>query len=550
MGDLILRAPTSRRMPRRPRMFCVLGVLSLTVLLGLTATSANAQRRGSRQDADEETPSGDMSAMSAKSTGEMKGSRADPPKPEEKLSVTHHSARIGGVDVHYTATAGTLLLKEEDGKPKASIFFVAYTRDGVTDLGRRPLTFAFNGGPGSSSIWLHMGAFGPRRVQMDEEGMALPPPYHLVDNESSLLDLTDLVFLDPVTTGWSRAVPGVDAKQFHGVKGDVESVGEVIRLYTGRYGRWASPKFLAGESYGTTRAAALSSYLQSRHGMYLNGIVLLSSILNFETASFDVGNDLPYALFLPTYTATAWYHKRLPADLQTDLKTALAESEKFAAGEYTLALMKGNRISAEERRDIAAKLSRLTGLSPQYLEDANLRPEISAFDKQLLRDHREIAGRLDSRFKGIDREAIADRPDYDPSYAAIQGPFTAMFNAYAHDSLAWTSDLPYEVLTGRVHPWSFKEWSNQYLNVADDLRQAMTQNPALKVFVANGYYDLATPYFATRYTFDHFEPTYPQRVTLRYYEAGHMMYIRDVERKKLKEDIAAFLRSAGGGNVG
>jgi carboxypeptidase C (cathepsin A) len=545
MGTLAV-VPEVPRSHRRPLCGLALAAVCLT-LWGLAPSLASAQsRRGMARDTDEEAAPADKPAKPA---GDMKDGHRDGPKPEEKISVTHHSAQIGGVEIRYTATAGTLLLKEEDGTPKASIFFTAYTRDGVTDLGHRPITFAFNGGPGSSSVWLHIGAFGPRRVQMDAEGLALPPPYRLVDNESSLLDLTDLVFIDPVTTGWSRTVPGVDDKKYHGVTGDVESVAEVIRLYTGRYGRWASPKFLAGESYGTTRAAALSSYLQGRDGMYLNGIILLSTILNFETASFDVGNDLPYPLFLPTYTATAWYHKRLPADLQGDLKTALAESEKFAAGEYTLALMKGNRLSADERHDVAAKLSRLTGLSAKFLEEANLRPEISAFDKELLRDRRLTAGRLDSRFVGTDREVAGARPDYDPSYAAIQGPFTAMWNAYAHDALGWTSDVPYEILTGRVHPWSFKEWSNQYLNVADDLREAMTQNPALQVFVANGYYDLATPYFATRYTFDHlgFEPTFPQRVTLRYYEAGHMMYIRDVEHKKLKADIAAFLRAASGG---
>jgi carboxypeptidase C (cathepsin A) len=519
--------------------------LGLATLLGVTAGTAFAQpRRGMERGMQEAETAGKPAAP--------KESRPERPRPEEKLSVTHHSAQIGGAEIRYTATAGNLLLKEEDGTPKASIFFVAYTREGVYDLGRRPLTFAFNGGPGSASIWLHMGAFGPRRVLMDEEGMALPPPYRLVDNESSLLDLTDLVFIDPVSTGWSRAVPGEDPKPFHGVTGDVESVGELIRLYTSRFGRWSSPKFLAGESYGTTRAAALSRYLQERHGMYLNGIVLLSTILNFGTARFDVGNDLPYPLFLPTYTATAWYHKRLPADLQGDLKTALAESEKFAAGEYTLALMKGNRLSPEERRDVAGKLTRLTGLSPQYLEAANLRPVISAFDKELLRDRRQTTGRLDSRFVGTDREATGERNEFDPSYAAIQGPFTAMFYAYAHDALGCTSDLPYEALTDRVSPWSFREWSNEYLNVAEDLRRAMAMNPSLKVFVANGYYDLATPYFATRYTFDHlgFEPTYPQRVTMRYYEAGHMMYIRHAELKKLKklkDDIAAFLRSAGGG---
>jgi len=522
-----------------------LGLAAVFCLAPVLSTTASAQPRPRAAQEDEDAPRSEPVARPAPA----RESHPDRPKPEEKLSVTHHTARIGGVEVRYTATAGTLLLKEEDGTPKASIFFVAYTKDGVSDLGHRPLTFAFNGGPGSSSIWLHLGAFGPRRVLLDEEGMALPPPYQLVDNDASLLDVTDLLFIDPVSTGFSRAVPGGDPKPYHGVTGDVESVGEVIRLYTGRFGRWASPKFLAGESYGTTRAAALSRYLQERDGMYLNGIVLLSTILNFETARFDVGNDLPYPLFLPTYTATAWYHKRLPADLQGDLKTALAEAERFAAGEYTLALMKGSRLSPEERRDVAAKLSRLTGLSPQYLESANLRPVIFAFDKELLRDRRQTVGRLDSRFVGADREAAGERPDFDPSYAAIQGPFTAMFNAYAKDALGWTSDLPYETLTDRVNPWSFKEWGNRYLNVAEDLRRAMAQNPALKVFVANGYYDLATPYFATRYTFDHlgFEASYAERVTLRYYEAGHMMYIRHAELTKLKADVAAFLKAAGGG---
>jgi carboxypeptidase C (cathepsin A) len=471
-----------------------------------------------------------------------------PPMPEEKLVTTRHSARIGGAEVRYTATTGTLLLKEEDGTPKASIFFVAYSRDGVQDLGKRPITFTFNGGPGSSSVWLHMGAFGPRRVVMDDEGLRATPPYGLADNESSLLDVSDLVFIDPVTTGFSRAVPGQSDKQFHGVQEDVESVGEFIRLYCGRFGRWASPKFLAGESYGTTRAAGLSNYLQQRHGMYFNGILLISSILNFQTARFDVGNDLPYPLFLPTYTATAWYHQKLPADLQSDLKKALAEAEDFALEDYTLALARGTDLLEDERRATAEKLSRLTGLSTEYLQQVNLRPEIQAFIKELLRDRRETAGRLDSRFKGVDREAAGQESEFDPSYAAIQGPYTAMLNHYVREELDFHSDLPYEILTGRVRPWSYGENENRYLNVAEDLRRAMTQNPALLVFVANGYYDLATPYFATEYTFDHlgFDATYGARVTKTYYEAGHMMYIRKADREKLKRDVVEFLREAMG----
>jgi carboxypeptidase C (cathepsin A) len=475
------------------------------------------------------------------------GGRAEAAKPlEDKLVVTHHRARIGGQEVAYTATAGTVVLREEDGKPKATQFFIAYTKDGVKDPARRPLAFTYNGGPGSSSVWLHLGAFGPRRVLMDDEGMPLPPPYRLVDNGESLLDTTDLVFIDPVSTGYSRPAQGEDPNQFHGLREDVKWVGEFIRLYTGRYGRWGSPKFLIGESYGTTRSAGLSRYLQESCGMYLNGIVLISSILNFETARFDVGNDLPYPLFLPTYTATAWYHKRLPPELQADLGKAIAESESFALGEYTLALARGNGLPAAERRAVAAKLARLTGLSQDYVERANLRPMISGFVKELLRDSRQTVGRIDSRYKGVDRTATGETYEYDPSSAATQGPFTAMLNDYMRSELGYTSDLPYEILTDRVRPWNYKDFANQYVNVAEDLRRAMAENGSLKVLVANGYFDLATPFFATRYTFDHlgFDPTYPQRVSMTYYQCGHMMYVRRADREKLKSDVAGFIAAA------
>jgi len=471
-----------------------------------------------------------------------------PFKAEDHIVTTSHHAVIGGQDIRYTATSGTMILRDEEGTPKASIFFTAYTRDGVKNLSRRPVTYTFNGGPGSSSVWLHLGAFGPRRVVMDDEGWATPPPYRLVDNGESLLDLTDLVFIDPVTTGYSRAIPGKDAPKFYGVTEDAAAVGEFIRLYTTRYGRWGSPKFLAGESYGTTRAARLSNYLQDRLGVYLNGIVLLSTILNFQTARFDVGNDLPYPLFLPTYTATAWYHKRLPADLQSaGLQKAVDEARRFAAGEYTLALMQGNTLTPEQWNDVAAKVARLTGLSVDYVKRTNLRPEIQAFDKELLRDQRLTVGRLDSRFKGQDRDAAGEQNEFDPSYAAIQGPFTAVLNDYVRQDLGFKSDLPYEILTGRVRPWSFGP-GNQYLNVAEDLRRAMSQNPALKVFVACGYYDFATPFFAAEYTFGHigFDSDYARRISLHHYEAGHMMYIRRADREQLKKDIAAFLESAAG----
>src|SRR6202521_1768504 len=373
-----------------------------------------------------------------------KEEKKTPPAPEEKIVTSKHSLRIGGQELKYTATAGTILLKLEDGTPKASIFYVAYTKDDVSDAAQRPITFSFNGGPGSSSVWLHLGAFGPRRVQMGDAGTLLPPPYKLVDNDVSLLDVSDLVFIDPVSTGYSRAVPGEAPKQFHGVTEDVESVADFIRLYATRNKRWSSPKFLAGESYGTTRAAGLSGYLQQRYGMYLNGIVLISAILNFETAEFDTGNDLPYILYLPTYTAIAWYHKKLPSDLQGDLQKAIEESRKFAVGEYADALMAGDALPAPRRSEITQKLARLTGLSPDYIDRTNLHIEIQRFTKELLRSEHRTIGRIDARFMGIDRDAAGQDPEFDPSIAAIIGPYSGMLNDYVRNDLKFDSDLPYE----------------------------------------------------------------------------------------------------------
>jgi carboxypeptidase C (cathepsin A) len=480
-------------------------------------------------------------------TAEKPKEEKKPPVPEEKIIQTKHSAKIGGQEIKYTATAGTILLKLEDGTPKASIFYVAYTKDDVSDVSQRTLTFSFNGGPGSSSVWLHLGLLGPRRVQMGDAGALLPPPYKLVDNDVSLLDISDLVFIDPVSTGYSRAVPGEAPQQFHGVTPDVESVADFIRLYTTRNKRWSSPKFLAGESYGTTRAAGLSGYLQQRYGMYLNGIVLISAILNFETAEFDTGNDLPYILYLPTYTAIAWYHKKLPSDLQSgDVQKAVEESRKFAVGEYADALMVGDALPAARRAEIEQKLARLTGLSPDYIDRTNLRIEIMRFTKELLRTERCTVGRIDARFTGIDRDAAGERPEFDPSIAAIIGPYSGMLNDYVRNDLKYDSDLPYEVLTSRVRPWSYAPYENRYVNVAETLRSAMTQNPFLHVFVAKGYYDLATPFFAADYTFDHLglDPTLRSHLSGAYYEAGHMMYVHPPSLHKLKADVAQFIKSS------
>ncbi|MBN1954121.1 MAG: peptidase S10 [Anaerolineae bacterium] len=483
---------------------------------------------------------------------EKKGNGKAASIPVEKLSQTQHTVVVGGQEIRYTATAGTLVLKEEDdeeGKeesPKAAIFFVAYTRDDVADVSRRPLTFSFNGGPGSSSVWLHLGILGPRRVWADEDGNPPPPPYRLVDNDCSLLDVTDLVFVDPVSTGYSRTMPGEKPKQFHNFNKDIELVGEFIRLYTTRYQRWSSPKFLVGESYGTTRAGGLAGFLHKRQGMYLNGIMLVSSILNFQTARFVPGNDLPFILFLPTYTATAWYHNRLAEDLQQDLNATLQEVESFALGEYTLALMKGDSLLGGERERIARKLARYTGLSEAYIHQTNLRVNIHRFVKELLRDQRRTVGRLDSRFTGIDRDAAGETHEFDPSYAAIQGPYTATLNDYLRGELGFESDLPYEILTDRVQPWSYEQHQNQYVNVAETLRAAMCQNPFLKIFVANGYYDLATPYLATRYTFDHLELDAELRgnIAMGYYQSGHMIYIHRPSLVQLKEDLAQFVYAA------
>jgi carboxypeptidase C (cathepsin A) len=461
--------------------------------------------------------------------------------------ITEHTVTIGGVSIDYEARAGTITLEEEDGTEKANVFFVAYTRAGVDDPAERPIMFCFNGGPGSSSVWLHLGTIGPRRVKMTDEGFAPPPPYQLVDNDQSWLDACDLVFIDPVTTGYSRPADGEDPSQFHGVDEDVEWVAEFIRLYTTRFERWASPKFLAGESYGTTRAAGLAGELQGRHGMYLNGIVLVSSILNFQTARFDVGNDLPYVLFLPTYTATAWYHRQLDDELQADLTATLNEVRKFALEEYGPMLSMGDSLPAEQRARLAAKVARYTGLSVEYVEQTNLRIQISRFVKELLRDERRTVGRLDSRFKGIDADAAGDSYEYDASYAAIQGPYTATLNHYVRVELGYENDLPYEILSGRVRPWSYgRRRENRYLNVAGTLRSAMTKNPHLKVYVACGYYDLATPFFASEYTFANLglDPSLRGNVSFGHFESGHMMYIHLPSLKGLKDDVATFVDGA------
>jgi carboxypeptidase C (cathepsin A) len=438
-------------------------------------------------------------------------------------------------------------LKNEKGEIEARIFFVAYVADRTGGPETRPLTFSFNGGPGSASVWLHMGALGPKRVKMREDGMMPAPPYTLVDNDATWLDQTDLVFIDPVGTGYSRAAKPELGAKFWGLQGDIESVGEFIRLYLSRYERWASPLFMVGESYGTTRAAGLSDYLVERDGIAFNGIILVSSILNFETARFGKGNDLPYQLFLPTYTASAWYHKKLPPDLQQqELPKVLKEVEAFAGGEYPVALSKGDRLTSEERKAVIARLARFTGLDPAYIDRADLRIEIQHFCKELLRDQKRTVGRLDTRFVGIDETAVEATPEYDPSLAAIRPPYTAMFNDYVRRTLQYKSDLHYFILGGGIGRWDWGPTGPSGADVSEALRKAFSKNPDMRLFVAKGHYDLATPYFATEYTLSHMglDPSQRSRVTTGEYEAGHMMYISEKELAHLKADVSAFIHGS------
>lgn len=470
----------------------------------------------------------------------------DKEKDKPKTSVTKHSITINGQKIDYTATAGLMPLKDKDGKTTtANIFFIAYTKDGVTDVAKRPLTFSFNGGPGAASVWMHMGLLGPKRVKLQDNGFAVAPPYEMIENESSFLDETDLVFIDPVGTGYSRPEKPDDGKKFWGLKEDTQSVAEFIRLYVTKNTRWTSPKFLIGESYGTTRAAALSGELQHRHHMNLNGIMLLSTVLNFQTIHFSEGNDLPYVLFLPTYTATAWYHKKLPADLQKlSLNEVLKQAEAFALGDYNQALLRGTSLEPVKRAAVLKQTSRLTGLSETFVDRANLRISMTRFGAELLRDQNLSVGRFDSRYTGFMRDALASVPERDPSFDAVASAYAATFSQYVRAELKYDEDLSYNILGG-VGPWNWGE-ENNFVNVAETLADTMASNPFMKVHVSCGLYDLATPWLATRYTFNHLNtnPVLTKNITLDDYTAGHMMYLNLPDLKKQKGDLAKFIRGA------
>ena len=457
------------------------------------------------------------------------------------LSVTKSSVKINGKLINYTATTGYMPVKDENDTIKAKLFFVAYTRDGETDLSKRPILFAYNGGPGSASLWLHMGALGPKRVVMNDDGSTIPPPYQYTDNEYSWLDKTDIVFIDPMLTGFTRPVGKNDKSQFTGFENDIQFVGDFIRLYATKNDRWASPKFIGGESYGTTRSAGLASYLQSRYGFYLNGVVLISAILDFGADETDKGNDRPFPLQLPTFSATAWYHKQL-SPVYHNLDSLLKEVEHFALNDYATALLKGDQLGEDEKNKIIDQLHQYTGLSKDYLKQSNLRLYVGRFNKELLRKEGKTVGRLDSRFTGFDYDEAGEDFDYDPSYdKTIYGVYAMAINDYIHKTLKYENELPYEVLTGRPRPWPLSR--DKYLNVSENLRDAMTKNPYLKVWIANGYFDMATPYFATRNVIDHMflKKELKQNISFTYYPAGHMMYILKTSLAQLKKDFENFI---------
>ncbi len=505
-------------------------IACFTTLLGVSTAFAQGdpqQRNRNRTAIDQPPP------VQAEPAQAQPARRA--PLPEEKSSVTHHSARIGGQQINYTATAATYIVKADDGTPKASFFFVAYTKDDVPDVSKRPLSIVYNGGPGSGSLFTHMG-LGPKRIALTDDGYGMPAPYTVVENNDSFLDASDLVFVDAISTGYSRPAPGENTTQFYGIVQDATYFSDFIYQYLTRNERWASPKYLIGESYGTTRSAQLANVLQHRHQIYLNGVALVSSV-----GFGNWGGDDRSKFFLPTFVTSAWYHHLLPPDLQKlTIEEIAQQARQFAHGEYAAALEKGDQLSAAEYQKIVRDLARFTGLSPKYIEQTNLRISPQRWFKELLREKRRTVGRLDARFVGMDVDAAGERNEYDSSEASYEGAYSAMFQDYVRRDLKWNTE-GYYTITANVRPWD----QGQPGAVAEALRSAMTEQTHLKVLVVCGYYDLATPFNGIEQTVSHMnlEPSVRKNVSFTYYEAGHMMYIDRKAREKLHKDVDDFINS-------
>lgn len=482
---------------------------------------------------------------------EAKASNADEEESHEPLAIaTEHSVEIDGRTIRYTATVGWMIMENEDNEPVARFGYTAYTRNGSTKAAKRPVMFAFNGGPGSSSIWLHMGILGPRRVVVTDEGYTPPPPAERVNNAFSVLDVTDIVMVDPVGTGFSKPIGEGKGEDFWGVDQDIRSVGAFIKKYVKENGRWASPKYILGESYGGIRSAGLVYHLQSQHGMNFNGVIIVSPFLNMGSGIDGASIDLPHVLYLPTLAATAWYHDAIP-DKPASLEAFHAEVERFAYNEYAPALLKGYRISAEEKQAVAARLAAYTGTTTDYWLKADLRVSHGQFLQELKRDERMVAGRIDSRFVGPAVNPLGENMDYDPFFPAIGPAFTAAFMDYLHGELKYDREEDYVVSDWRRDwDWAHAQpgnngWATPWANTVPDLGMALTMNPGLHLLVQQGYYDLATPTLATKHDLAHLDvaPEVRERISLALYEAGHMMYLHEPSMTRYREDLAEFIRA-------
>lgn len=461
---------------------------------------------------------------------------------QEAPVTTQHTAVIGGQTLSYQATAGKLAVTMDDAA--CEMFYTAYMLDGVEDISSRPIAFAFNGGPGSSSEWLHLGFLGPRRIDFDEDGVPKSFPARLVDSEYSLLDLTDIVFIDPVGTGYSRALPGVDPTVFYGYDNDIHSVAEFIRLYVSQSGRWSSPKYLIGESYGTTRAVGLCDYLYSAYNMGLNGLMLISTANDFSVfPGDDDGNDIPYVLFMPTFTAAAWYHGMLDQEFQSmPLEDLLREVRDFAANEYMPALFKGTRLSDEERDAMAERLAAYTGLKKDFVLRSNLRISGDAFCMELLADQKLVVGRIDSRYTGPATTGSIGDGESDPSDMFTDASYGAAINAYLHDELSYHTDTLYDPLSLTVNEkWDYNR-KNDILRQQTIIHDIMSRNSFLKVWVLCGYYDLATPFFSAEWVYDHvfLNDNLKENLSFTYYPSGHMIYLHEPSLVQLRQDAEAW----------